>query len=100
MQNVTPIAIAALGLELVPAVLFALAAERVARAVGRWPVAARMVLPAVLVTPYGLVSISGHMFRWRWFALYAALLQHAAAADPASADPAAPNKEQRGDLRD
>jgi membrane protease YdiL (CAAX protease family) len=107
MQNVTPIAIAALGLELVPAVLFALAAERVARAVGRWPVAARMVLPAVLVTPYGLVSISGHMFRWRWFALYAALpvaiawlLQHAAAADPASADPAAPNKEQRGDWRD
>ena len=97
MQNVTPIAIAALGLELTPAVLFGLAAERVARAVGRWPVAVRMLLPALLVTPYVMVSISGHMFRWGWFALYAALpvaiawlLRGAAAADA----------RQRGDWRD
>jgi hypothetical protein len=33
MQNVTPVAIAALGLELAPAVLFGCAADRVARVV-------------------------------------------------------------------
>ncbi|MGA9542476.1 MAG: CPBP family intramembrane glutamic endopeptidase [Candidatus Sulfotelmatobacter sp.] len=102
MQNVTPVAIAALALELAPAVLFGLAAERVARAVGRWPVTVRVVFPALLVAPYAMVSISGHMFRWGWFALYAALpvviawlLLRAAAADPATA-----SKEQRGNWRD
>jgi membrane protease YdiL (CAAX protease family) len=102
MQNVTPIAIAALGLELAPAVVFGCAAEGVARAVGRWPVAVRIVLPALLVAPYAMVSISGHMFCWGWFALYAALpvaiawlLLRAAAADPATAD-----REQHGDWRD
>jgi membrane protease YdiL (CAAX protease family) len=97
MQNVTPIAIAALGLELAPAVLFGCAAERVARAVGRWPVALRLSLPALFVVPYAMVSISAHMFRWAWFALYAALpvaiawlLMRAAAADAG----------QRGDWRD
>ena len=73
MQNVTPIAIAALGLELAPAVLFGLAAERVTRAIARWPVAVRVSLPAILVAPYVMVSISAHMFRWSWFVLYAAL---------------------------
>jgi uncharacterized protein len=97
MQNVTPVAIAALALELAPAVLFGCAAERVARAVGRWPVAVRVCLPALLVAPYVMVSISQHMFRWTWFTLYAALpvaiawlLLRTAAADP----------EQRGDWRD
>jgi uncharacterized protein len=97
MQNVTPIAIAALGVELAPAVLFGCAAERVARAVGRWPVAVRIVLPALLVAPYVMVSISYGMFRWGWFALYAALpvtiawlLLSAATADAG----------QRGDWRD
>ena len=97
MQNVTPIAIAALGLELAPAVLFGCAAERVARAVERWPVALRLSLPTLFVVPYAMVSISAHMFRWAWFALYAALpvaiawlLMRAAAADAG----------QRGDWRD
>jgi membrane protease YdiL (CAAX protease family) len=97
MQNVTPVAIAALALELVPAVLFGCIAERLARAVGRWPVVVRVVFPALLVAPYAMVSISGHMFRWGWFALYAALpvviawlLRRAAAADA----------EQRGNWRD
>jgi CAAX protease family protein len=97
MQNVTPMAIAALGLELAPAVLFGCAAERVVRAVGRSPAAVRVCLPALLVVPYAMVSISGHVFRWGWFALYAGLpvaiawlLLSAAAADP----------EQRGDWRD
>jgi membrane protease YdiL (CAAX protease family) len=102
MQNVTPVAIAALALELAPAVLFGLAAERVARAVGRLPVTIRVVFPALLVAPYAMVSISAGMFRWGWFALYAALpvviawlLLRAAAADPAAAD-----KEQRGNWGD
>lgn len=97
MQNVTPIAIAALGLELAPAVLFGCAAERVVRAVERWPMALRLSLPALFVVPYAMVSISAHMFRWAWFALYAALpvaiawlLMRAAAADAG----------QRGDWRD
>jgi len=97
MQNVTPVAIAALALELAPAVLFGCAAEWVARQVERWPVALRLGLPALLVAPYAMVSISQHMFRWMWFALYAALpvaiawlLMQAAAADA----------EQRGNWRD
>jgi membrane protease YdiL (CAAX protease family) len=97
MQDVTPTAIAALAVELAPAVLFGFAAERVARAVGRWPAAARVSLPALLAAPYVMVSISQHLFRWSWFALYAALpvaiawlLLRAAAADD----------EQRGDWRD
>jgi membrane protease YdiL (CAAX protease family) len=97
MQNVTPVAMAALGLELAPAVLFGCAAERVARAVGRWPMAVRVSLPALLVVPYVMVSVSAHIFRWGWFALYAALpvaiawlMLHAAEAD----------SEQHGDWRD
>jgi uncharacterized protein len=97
MQNVTPVAIAALALELAPAVLFGCAAERVARALERWPAALRLGLPLLFVAPYTMVSITQHMFRWTWFALYATLpvaiawlLMHAAAADP----------EQRGNWRD
>src|SRR5580658_10282615 len=97
MQNLTPVAIAAFGLELVPAVLFGCAAGRVARVVGGWPVAARISIPAVLALPYAIVALSQHMFQWTWSALYvllpvaiATLLLRAAAADP----------EQRGDWRD
>ncbi len=97
MQNVTPVAIAALGLELAPAIVFGLAGERVARVVGRWPAVVRVSVPALFVAPYVLVSISQHMFRWEWFALYAALpvaiawmLMRAAAADTG----------QRGNWRD
>ena len=97
MQNVTPAAIAALVMELAPAVAFGFAAERVTRAVQRWPVAARIAFPALYVLPYVLVSASQHIFQWKWFALYAGLpmviawlLGQAAVADP----------EQRGDWRD
>ena len=92
MQNVTPIAIAALVLELAPAGIFGCAAERVARTVERWPLALRLCMPALLAAPYAMVSISEHIFRWEWFALYAALpvaiawlLMHAAAADAEAA---------------
>ncbi|HXM61476.1 MAG TPA: CPBP family intramembrane glutamic endopeptidase [Terriglobales bacterium] len=96
MQNVTPAAIAAL-MELAPAVAFGCAAERLTRAVQRWPVAVRITFPALCVLPYVLVSVSQHIFRWQWFALYAGLpvaiawlLGQAAAVDP----------EQRGNWRD
>jgi CAAX protease family protein len=97
MQNVTPVAMAALGVELVPAVVFGFAAERVARSVQRWPVPVRVGLPALFVFPYLLVACAQGIFLWKWFALYAGLpvvvawlLDRAAAADP----------EQRGNWRD
>lgn len=97
MQNLTPIAAAALALELAPAVAFACAAERVAQAIERWAVLVRVSVPALFAVPYALVALSQHMFRWEWFALYALLpvaitllLMRAAVADP----------EQRGDWRD
>jgi membrane protease YdiL (CAAX protease family) len=97
MQNVNSAAIAALVIELAPVVAFGFAAKRIARAVQRWPVAARIAFPALCVLPYLLVSASQHIFRWQWFALYgvlpvamAWLVERAAAADP----------EQRGNWRD
>jgi uncharacterized protein len=97
MQNVTPPAIAALGLELATAVAFGFASGQIARGLGRWHAALRIGLPGLLVTPYLIVSISQHVFQWRWFALYAGLpvviawlLTRAAAADPT----------QRGGWRD
>jgi len=84
-------------MELAPAVAFGCAAERLTRAVQRWPVAVRITFPALCVLPYVLVSVSQHIFRWQWFALYAGLpvaiawlLGQAAAVDP----------EQRGNWRD
>src|SRR5206468_2949855 len=66
------------------------------RAVVRLPLAVRITLPAALVVPYTVIAISQHIFRWEWFALYAALpvvmawlLARAAQADP----------EQRGNWR-
>jgi membrane protease YdiL (CAAX protease family) len=97
MSNVTPVVIAVLVAELVPAAAFGFAAEGVARAVGRWPLAVRVAIPALLVIPYVVIAASQHMFRWDWFMLYAALpvimawlLARAAVADP----------EQRGNWRD
>jgi membrane protease YdiL (CAAX protease family) len=90
-------AVAALVLELAPAVAFGCSAERLARAVEGWPVAVRASVPALLAVPYAMVSISQRMFRWEWLALYALLpvaitllLMRATVADP----------EQRGDWRD
>jgi len=97
VQNLPPIAIAAFVLELTPAVAFGCAAERIARAVQRWPLAARIAFPALYVVPYILLSVPQQIFQWRWLALYAALpiaiaalLQQAAAVDP----------EQHGNWRD
>ena len=97
MSNVTPVVIAVLVAELVPAAAFGFAAERVARAIERWPLVVRVALPALLVVPYVVIATTQHIFRWQWFALYAALpvvmawlLARAAVADP----------EQRGNWRD
>jgi membrane protease YdiL (CAAX protease family) len=97
VENVTPAAIAALVVELAPAVAFGCVAERITRAVQRWPASVRIGFPALFVLPYVLVSLSQNIFRWQWFALYAGLpvvvawlLEQAARADP----------EQRGDWRD
>jgi len=66
-------AVAVLVAELAPAVAFGFAAGRVARAVSRWPFAARAALPALLAAPYVIITTTQHMFRWQWFALYGAL---------------------------
>jgi CAAX protease family protein len=97
MSNVTPVAIAVLVAELAPAAAFGCAGERVARVVGRLPLAMRVLLPALLVLAYAFLAVLEHSFRWMWFALYAALpvmiawlLSQAAQSDP----------EQRGNWRD
>jgi len=89
MQNVTPAAVTVLGLELAPAVWFALAGGRAARICSGWPWALRTFLPALLAAPYVFVAYSHQMFSWGWFAFYAALpvvmawlLGQAAEADP------------------
>lgn len=97
MQNVTVAAVVALVMELAPAVAFGFAAERTTRLIRCQPLALRSILPSVCAIPYVLISVSAHIFRWPWFALYIALpvmiawlLEQAAAADP----------EQRGNWRD
>ena len=97
MSNATPLVIAVLVAELVPAAAFGFACERVAKTVARWPFALRVGLPALLVLPYILIATANHMVRWPWLVVYAALpvviawlLARAAVADP----------EQRGNWRD
>jgi membrane protease YdiL (CAAX protease family) len=97
MSNATPIVIAVLVAELVPAAAFGFAHERIAKAAARWPVVLRVGLPALLVLPYVVIATANHMVRWPWLVLYAALpvviawlLARASVADP----------DQRGNLRD
>ena len=97
MSNVTPVVIAVLLAELVPAAAFGFAAERVTNIVQRLPLAVRVALPAILVVPYIVIAASQQMLRWQWCLLFAGLpvvmawlLVRAAAADP----------EQRGNWRD
>ncbi len=97
MSNATPIVIAALVAEFIPAAAFGCASERVASAIGCWPRFLRIATPALLVTPYVIVALSQHALRWEWVVVYAALpvviawlLGQAAVADP----------EQRGNWRD
>ena len=97
MVNATPIAIAVLVAELVPAIAFGVASERIRKIVGRWPTPIRVVVPAILVLPYLVIAAAEHVLQANWVALYlglpvviAWLLLRASAADP----------EQRGNWRD
>ena len=97
MSNTTPVAIAVLVAELVPAVAFGFASERLREAIRRWPASIRVLVPASLVLPYVVIAGWEHMLRVSWFALYlglpvviAWLLLRASAADP----------EQHGNWRD
>ena len=90
-------AIAAFALELVPAALFAFAAQSVTRIIRRCPPFLRIALPALAVVPYLIVVLPLHAFKWNWAAIYTLLpvcitwlLTRAAQADP----------EQRGNWRD
>lgn len=97
MSNATPVAIAVLVAELIPAFGFGFAAERIAQVVRSWPAALRILLPALLVIPYLVIAFSQHILLIPWLVLYAGmpivmawLLERAAIADP----------QQRGNWRD
>lgn len=89
MQHFTAPDLAVLLVELVPAVVFGLAGERVARVSNRWPTALRVALPVVCGAPYLLVSLTHQVFSPQWLVVYtvlpvavAWLLLRAAHADP------------------
>ncbi len=97
MGHGTTLASAVLVIELLPALAFGFAAERVTRAISRSPVFLQIAAPAILVVPYLILAVSYRMFRWEWVFLYtllpvamAWLMKHAAVADP----------KQRGNWRD
>ena len=69
MQNYVPTDVAVLALELIPAAVFGLAGDHIARAAERWPRTLRLLLPALCAVPYILISFSHQMFLWRWLAL-------------------------------
>lgn len=91
-----PIVIAAL-LALAPYLAGAFFGRQLTAAAEKFSVAARLLAPAVLCAPYGILAISFGVFRWYWLALYATLpvaiatvLHQARRTDP----------EQRGNWRD
>ena len=73
MQNVTPTAVTAITLEVIPAAIFGFAGEWAGRRVARWPLALRIAAPATFSLVYVGVAASQHIFDWAWFALYATL---------------------------
>lgn len=97
MTNATPAAVAVLMVELLPAIAFGCAADRMTKAISRWPFTLKLAVPALLVAPYTFLAVFHHMFRWEWFSLYAVLpvamawlMERASTADP----------DQRGNWRD
>jgi membrane protease YdiL (CAAX protease family) len=97
MALVTPANLFAALLALLPYLAVAFFPEAVGKQLGRLPVRAQLLAPAVLCLPYLLVAWSGGIFRWGWFALYAALPVAVAVLlwQAANAD-----KLQRGNWRD
>ena len=97
MSNVALVKGTVLVLELLPAVAFGLATERLQRAISSWSRFWRIATPALLAVPYAIIAGSSGMFRWEWLVLYcvlpvliAWLLSQASRLDP----------EQRGNWRD
>jgi len=93
----TPPVIIAAALALTPYLAMAFFPERTAGWLQRIPAALRLLAPGILGIPYTLVSVSAHIFRWGWLALYivlpmaiARLQERARGVDP----------EQRGNWRD
>jgi len=89
VTNATPITIAVLGLELIPAMAFGFASERVTRMVANWPRAQQMLVPTVFAAPYIILAAATHTLHWQWLAFYLVvpvattwLLAQAAAGDP------------------
>src|SRR6516162_6546240 len=97
MPNVTPVVLAVLLAELLPAAAFAFASQPIARRISRWPTLARILAPAVFVIPYAVLASTNHLFSWKWFLFYTALPVAMAwlMASAATADP-----EQHGNWRD
>ena len=94
---ITPANVIAALLTLIPMLVAAFFARRVAGCARRLPLWAQILCPAGLCAPYVLVTCAAGQFRWGWFALYAllpvgmaALLAQAMRADSA----------QRGNWRD
>jgi membrane protease YdiL (CAAX protease family) len=98
-------------LTLIPFLAVAFFPQAAAARVRTFPLWAQLVCPAALCLPYLLVAYGGEVFRWGWFALYAALpvaiallLWRARRADaaqpPQRPGPVAGDPAQRGDWRD
>ena len=84
-----PITITVLGLELLPAVAFGFASERVTRMVANWPRDQQMLVSTVFAAPYIILAAATHTLHWQWLAFYLVvpvattwLLAQAAAGDP------------------
>ncbi len=97
MSSTDPFAVGVLALELIPALAFGLAGERIAKGINGWPKPARIAAPACFAVPYLILAFAYYSFNWQWAILYtllpvvmAWLMLHAAADDP----------EQRGNWRD
>jgi hypothetical protein len=60
-------------LTLIPLVAAAFFSSVLTARVQRLPLAPRLFCPSALCVPYVLVAVSGGIFRWGWFALYAVL---------------------------
>src|SRR5215475_3701503 len=73
MSNVTLVRGAVLVLELLPAVAFGLAAERVQSAISSCPRFWRIAAPGLLAVPYAILAVAFRRFRWEWLALYCVL---------------------------
>src|SRR5579859_3171094 len=70
---ITPAAVIAAVLTLIPLAASAFFSPALTAWVQRMPLALRLVCPAALCVPYVLVAASAGVFEWSWFAVYAAL---------------------------